>query len=149
MEPVEIAQLRTMYIFSPPEGKSWGLTYGSLEAKLRERNPDEFIRIDDGSGGPVIGSSMHFGITLDDDQLEDIALLAPEGGVSVLDCTAGSAAGFAMWLRADVLPEGMGVMFNTEWGLEADLPDAPVPDATRPRIATVFMEHLAATGGLD
>lgn len=149
MEPVEIARLRTMYIFSPPEGKSWGLTYASLAAKLRERNPDEFIRIDGGSGGPVIGSSMHFGITVDDEHLEGMALLAPEGGVSVLDCTAGSAARFAIWLRTGVLPEGMAVMFNTEWGLEADLPDAPVPDATRPRIATVFMEHLAETGGLD
>lgn len=90
MEPEEIAQLRTMYIFSPPAGESWGLTYESLEAKLRQRNPDEFIRVDDGSDGPVRGSSMHFGITLGDEQLEGMTLLSPEG-VAVLDCTTGSA----------------------------------------------------------
>nr|WP_269785826.1 hypothetical protein [Streptomyces antimycoticus] len=40
-------------------------------------------------------------------------------------------------------------MFNTEWGLEAELPDTPVPEATRPRIAATFMEHLKNTGELD
>ncbi|KUL23272.1 hypothetical protein [Streptomyces regalis] len=148
MEPEEIAQLRTMYIFSPPAREGWGLTYESLEAKLRQRNPDEFIRVDDGSDGPVRGSSMHFGITLDDEQLEGMALLSPEG-VSVLDCTTGSAARFALWLKTDVVPTGMSIVFNTEWGLEAELPNTPVPDATRPRIATTFTEHLVATGDLD
>jgi hypothetical protein len=148
MEPDEIAELRTMYIFTPPDGLSWGLTYEGLEAVLRERNPDEFIRVDDGTDGPVHGSSMHFGITLDDEQLEGMALLSPEG-VSVKDCTAHAAATFVLWLRDHVVPPGMSVMFNTEWGTEADLPDAPVPDATRPRIAEVFTAHLVETGGLD
>ena len=40
MEPDEIAELRTMYIFTPPDGQSWGLTYECLEAVLRERNPE-------------------------------------------------------------------------------------------------------------
>ena len=147
MEPDEIAELRTMYVFTPPDGQSWGLTYEGLEAKLRERNPEEFVRVNDGSGGPVRGSSMHFGITLDDEQLEAMALLSPEG-VSVLDCTAHSAARFALWLRNTVLPGGTVVMFNTEWGLEADLPSTPVPDATRPRIAAAFVAHLEETGDL-
>ncbi|MEV7159610.1 hypothetical protein [Streptomyces misionensis] len=148
MEPEQIAELRTMYVFTPPNGQSWGLTYEGLESLLRERNPDEFIRVDDGADGPVSGSSMHFGITLDDEQLEGMALLSPEG-VSVKDCTAHSAARFALWLRSVVVPAGMAVVFNTEWGLEAGLQDAPVPDATRPRIAAAFMEHLVQTGDLD
>lgn len=148
MEPDEIAELRTMYIFAPPAGQSWGLTYERLEAVLRERNPGEFVRVDEGTDGPVQGSSMHFGITLDDEQLEGMALLSPEG-VSVKDCTVGSAARFVVWLRNNVVPTGMAVMFNTEWGTEAELPDTAVPDATRPRIAAAFMEHLVATGDLD
>ncbi|WP_055557806.1 hypothetical protein [Streptomyces sp. NBRC 110028] len=147
MEPEEIAELRTMYIFSPPEGQSWGLSYEGLEALLRERNPEEFIRIDDGSDGPVSGSSMHFGITLDDEELEGMALLAPEG-VSIMDCTVHTAAAFAVWLSNNVLPTGMAVAFNTEWGLEAELSDTLVPEAPRPRIAAAFMEHLKATGEL-
>ncbi|WP_425245371.1 hypothetical protein [Streptomyces sp. NEAU-NA10] len=148
MEPEEIAALRTMYIFTPPDGQSWGLTYEGLEAVLRERNPDEFIRVDDGTDGPIGGSSMHFGITLDEEQLEGMALLSPEG-VSVKDCTAQSAATFVLWLRNNVVPAGMAVMFNTEWGAEADLPDTLVPDATRPRITAAFVAHLVETGDLD
>ncbi|CDR07470.1 hypothetical protein [Streptomyces iranensis] len=148
MEPEERAELRTMYIFSPSEGQSWRLTYEGLEALLRERDPEEFIRVDDGSDGPVSGSSMHFGITLDDEELEGMALLAPEG-VSVKDCTVHTAAAFAIWLSNNVVPTGVAVTFNTEWGLEAELPDTPVPEATRPRIAATFMEHLKDTGELD
>ncbi|MFE3858771.1 hypothetical protein ACFXPN_47580 [Streptomyces griseorubiginosus] len=148
MEPEEIAQLRTMYVFTPPDGQSWGLTYEGLAATLRERSPEEFIRIDDGVDGPVTGSSMHFGITLNDEQLEGMALLSPEG-VSVMDCTAGSAAGFVLWLKAGVVPEGASVTFNTQWGLEEDHPDTLLPDADRSGIADAFMEHLVETGGLD
>lgn len=148
MEPEEIAELRTMYVFTSPKGQSWGLTYEGLEAKLRERNPDEFIGIEDGADGPVRGSSMHFGITLDDEQLEGMALLSPEG-VSVLDSNAHLAATFVRWLRDNMVPSGMGVMFNTEWGLEAGVPPVPVPDAPRPRIVAAFVEHLEETGGLD
>ncbi|GGZ92999.1 hypothetical protein [Streptomyces bluensis] len=148
MEPEEIAELRTMYIFTPPGGQSWGLTYESLEAKLRERNPDEFIRIDAGTDGPVKGSSMHFGITLDDEQLEGMALLSPEG-MSVQDCTASSAATFAVWLRNNVAPEGTAINFNTEWGMQSEVPDTPVPTTSEPELADLFIAHIAQTGGLD
>ncbi|WP_405591885.1 hypothetical protein [Streptomyces sp. NBC_01092] len=146
MEPEEIAELRTMYVFTPAEGQSWGLTFESLEDKLRERNPDEFTRID--AEGPVRGSSMHFGITLGDEQLEGLARLSSEG-VAVLDCNAHLAAEFALWLRDCVVPTGMTVMFNTEWGLLDDLPPTPVPDAPRPRIVAAFVTHIEETGGLD
>ncbi|MFG2814754.1 hypothetical protein [Streptomyces sp. NPDC048410] len=148
MEPENIARLRTMYIFTPPPGQTWGLAYARLEALLRQRNPGEFVRVDDGDEGPVRGSAMHFGITLDGERLEGMALLAPEG-VSVQGCTVGEAAAFVLWLRDEVVPAGSGVVFNTEWGLEAGLADAVVPDATRPRIAAAFVAHLEETGELD
>ncbi|MEV0737822.1 hypothetical protein AB0I51_18025 [Streptomyces sp. NPDC050549] len=37
-------------------------------------------------------------------------------------------------------------MFNTEWGLEAELPPTPVPGGNRPRVAAAFVAHL---GGRD
>jgi hypothetical protein len=52
-------------------------------------------------------------------------------------------------LRDNVLPGGAGVMFNTEWGLEAGLPPTSVPDAARSRIAAAFVAHIEETGGLD
>ncbi|MFD6186099.1 hypothetical protein [Streptomyces goshikiensis] len=36
--------------------------------------------------------------------------------------------------------------FNTAWGLEGDLPDAAVPEVTRPRLVAAFLAHLEATG---
>ncbi|MBX7551794.1 hypothetical protein ABZX95_36235 [Streptomyces sp. NPDC004232] len=48
MKPEEIAELRAMFVFTPPQGQSWALTFEGLEARLRERNPDTFIRLDDG-----------------------------------------------------------------------------------------------------
>ncbi|MEU1090236.1 hypothetical protein ABZ401_26035 [Streptomyces sp. NPDC005892] len=148
MEPDEIAELRTMYIFIPPDGQTWNLTFPGLEAILRRREPDAFIRIDEGTHGPVTGTSMDFEITLDDELLEGMALLSPEG-VTVKDATARSAATFALWLRNNAVPAGMAMVFNTAWGVEDDLPDTPVPDATRPRIAAAFMAHLVEAGDLD
>ncbi|EGX57981.1 hypothetical protein SZN_20017 [Streptomyces zinciresistens K42] len=147
MEPEEIAKLRTTYVFSPAGGETWGLTYEGLVAKLRDRSPEEYVRVDDGLGGPVTGSSMHFGIALGDERLDGMALMSPEG-LSVRDCAVGSAAVFARWLRAEVVPEGLAIMFNTSWGLEDGLPDALVPDAPPARIANAFAEHLVAAGDL-
>ena len=146
MEPAEIAELRTMYVFTPQEGRSWGLTFEDLGAKLRERDPDEFLRIE--AGGPIRGSSMHFGITLGDEQMEGLARLSSEG-VAVLDCNAHLAAEFALWLRERVVPTSMTVMFNTAWGLEDDMPPTPVPDAPRPDIVAALVAHIEETGGLD
>ncbi|MGW1053554.1 hypothetical protein [Streptomyces sp. NPDC001155] len=148
MEPEEVAELRTMFVFTPPQGQSWGLTFEGLEARLRERNPDTFIRVDDGGDGPVRGASMIFGITLDDEDLEGLASLEPEG-VSVLDCNAHLAARFALWLRNNVAPADTPVMFNTEWGIEEGIEHTLVPDATRPRIVAAFVAHIQETGGLD
>ncbi|MGV4988710.1 hypothetical protein ACVB8X_37625 [Streptomyces sp. NRAIS4] len=147
MEPEQIAELRTMYVFTPPHGQSWGLTFEGLAERLRERNPEEFIRVDDG-GGPIRGASMNFGITLDDEDLEGFALLNPEG-VSIFDCNAHLAARFALWLRNNVAPADVPVMFNTEWGIEEGLEPTLLPDATRPRIVAAFVQHIEETGGLD
>ncbi|MEU0005957.1 hypothetical protein ABZ079_17215 [Streptomyces sp. NPDC006314] len=103
MEPEEIAELRIMFVFTPPRGQSWELTFEGLEARLRERNPETFTRVDDGGIGPVCGASMVFGITFDDEDLEGLASLEPEG-VSVLDCNAHLAARFALWLRNNGAP---------------------------------------------
>ncbi|MCP9209974.1 hypothetical protein [Streptomyces cucumeris] len=144
MDASELAELRTMYIFTPAEGETWGLTYQNLEAKLRERNPNEFVRVQDDPGGPVPGTDMLFGITLGDDELEGMAQLSPEG-VAIKECSAHSAAAFVNWLRENVVPDGMALTFNTEWGLEEEVPDALVPDVPRPRLIAAFFAHLEQT----
>lgn len=70
----------------------------------------------------------------------------PSEGISVLDCTAQSAANFVGWLREHIVPDGMAMTFNTAWGLEEDLPDATVPDVTSPRLVADFLAHLEALG---
>jgi hypothetical protein len=89
---------------------------------------------------------MYFGITIDEEQLDGMAKPSSEG-VALEDCTALVAAEFVRWLRGTIVPEGMAMTFNTEWGLEARLPDALVPDAPRPRLVATFLAHLVATGG--
>ncbi|MFB7031787.1 MULTISPECIES: hypothetical protein [unclassified Streptomyces] len=148
MDASELAELRTMYIFGPTEDSTWGLTHEEIEAKLRERDTDTFIRIDEGTEGPVRGSVLHFGITVGEEDLEGMAKLSPEG-IVVEDCTAHTAAEFTPWLRDSVLPDGSSITFNTEWGLEADLPYALVPYVPRPRLVATFLAHLEATGSLD
>ncbi|MFF2569978.1 hypothetical protein [Streptomyces sp. NPDC058084] len=148
MDASELAELRTMYVFEPAEGSTWGLTYEGIESRLRERKTDTFIRIDEGDEGPVHGSVMHFGITVGEEELEGMAKLSPEG-IAVEDCTALAAAEFVKWLWGKIVPDGSGITFNTEWGLEADLPDALVPRVPRPRLVAAFLAHLEATGGLD
>ncbi|MFD8372318.1 hypothetical protein ACFV2Z_16365 [Streptomyces sp. NPDC059688] len=147
MEPEEIAELRTMFVFTPPRGQSW-VTFEGFEARLRTRNPDAFIRIDDEGDGPVRGSSMIFGITFDDETLEGFASLQPEG-VAIRECNAHMAARVALWLRNNVAPADVPVMFNTDWGIEEGLEPTLVPDATRPRIVTALVQHVEETGGLD
>ncbi|ROQ96864.1 hypothetical protein EDE04_3335 [Streptomyces sp. 2132.2] len=143
MDASQLAELRTMYVFTPMEGQTWGLTYDSLKARLLERDPDEFIRIQE--GGAIRGSTMHYGITLEGEELEGYARVQPEG-ISILDSTVQAAANFVAWLREHVVPEGVAMTFNTVWGLEEDLPDVPIPEVTRPRLVAAFLAHLEATG---
>ncbi|MFG2115573.1 hypothetical protein ACGFRB_23585 [Streptomyces sp. NPDC048718] len=143
MDASELAELRTMYIFGPAEGSTWGLTYEVLERKLRERDADAFVRIDE--GGPIRGSVMHFGITVGEEVLEGMAKLSPDG-IAIEDCTALAAAEVVRWLRGSIVPAGTSITFTTEWGLEADMPEELVPDVPRPRLVATFFAHLEATG---
>ncbi|MCX4820266.1 hypothetical protein OG883_10180 [Streptomyces sp. NBC_01142] len=148
MEAAELAELRTTYIFTPIEGDTWGLTYELVETRLRERDPDAFVRLQADQDGPVRGSALYFGFTLGEEKLEGTSKLAFEG-ISLEHCTAHAAAEFVRWLGNHIVPEGRAITFNTEWGLEAGLPDTAVPDVPRPRIVASFLAHLEATGFLD
>ncbi|MFJ4775850.1 hypothetical protein [Streptomyces sp. NPDC088762] len=145
MNPSDLAELRTMYVFSPVDGESWELTFEGFRSRLLARNPGEFLRVDEGKAGPVRGSTLHFGITFGDEVLEGFVALAPEG-VAITDCTALEAANFLVWLRNEVVPQDKAITFNTEWGIESQVQDATVPEVTRPRLVTAFLAHLEATG---
>ncbi|WP_432014276.1 hypothetical protein [Streptomyces cucumeris] len=147
VDACELAELRTMYVFTPTADGTWGFTFQALEDKLRERNPDEFIHVR--PGGQVRGTWMGFGITFNDESLEGTARLSPDGvtvdGVSIQDCPAHTAADVASWLRQHLLTSGVSMTFNTEWGLEDGLPDAPVPDAPHAHLVSTFLAHLERT----
>ncbi|MFI7337057.1 hypothetical protein ACIBUY_03855 [Streptomyces sp. NPDC050085] len=149
MQASELAELRTMYIFSPPPGQTWGLTYSALKDRLLERDPDSFIQVEDPRSEPLLGGrAMHFGITLSDEALEGVAKLDPEG-IALNDGTAALAAEFSQWLRDQIVPQGQSITFNTEWGWESDVADALVPEASQDEVVEQFIAHLVATGDLD
>ncbi|MFP8887026.1 hypothetical protein [Streptomyces mangrovi] len=145
METSELAELRTMFIFTPPQGSTWNLVLEDFAARLRERTPDEFVRIDENPQGPgARGPSMSFGFTLQDGAVEGFVLTTPEGA-AVTNVTAQEAAEFAMWLRNHVVPNGAPMMVNTEWGVEDDVPEALVPDVPRPSLVAALLSHLEET----
>ncbi|WP_019547868.1 hypothetical protein [Streptomyces sulphureus] len=138
-----------MYVFGPADGQSWGLTFDGLSTALRARTPEEFVRIDEEPQGPAPGGpSMLFGFTLEGETLEGIAAEKPEGA-SLLDSTTETAADFALWLRENIAPAGSAMVFNTEWGLEEDLPDTHLPEESREAMIAAFVQHLEDTGNLD
>ncbi|MFD8789923.1 hypothetical protein [Streptomyces vinaceus] len=145
MNPSGLAELRTMYVFTPNDGETWGLTFDGFRANLLARDPAAFLQVDEGGTGPVRNTSLQFGVTFGDEELEGFALLSPEG-VAVKNCTAQEATSFVVWLRDQVVPQNKAVTFNTEWGIEEDAPDEPVPDLTRPRLVAAFLAHLEALG---
>jgi len=49
--------LRTLYVFTPPEGQTWGLTFERLKDVLLERDPDEFIKVEEGGDRSARGPS--------------------------------------------------------------------------------------------
>ncbi|MFB7786800.1 hypothetical protein ACFC1D_29340 [Streptomyces vinaceus] len=145
MNPSGLAELRTMYVFTPNDGETWALTFDGFKAYLLARDPAAFLQVDEGGTGPVRTTSLQFGVTFGDEELEGFALLSPEG-VAVKNCTAQEAASFVVWLRDQVVPQNKAVTFNTEWGIEEDAPDEPVPGLTRPRLVAAFLAHLEALG---
>ncbi|WP_405942031.1 hypothetical protein [Streptomyces sp. NBC_00207] len=145
MDPSDLVELRTMYVFSPAEGETWGLAFDGFGSHLLARNPDEFLRLDEGRTGAVRRASLHFGITCDDEALEGFAVLMPTG-VAIKDCTARAAADFVEWLRDAVVPQDKTITFNTEWGIEGQIPDSPVPEGPRPRLVASFLAHLESLG---
>ncbi|MFE2426899.1 hypothetical protein ACFXJ5_09120 [Streptomyces sp. NPDC059373] len=132
-----------MFILTAPDGGDWGMTLDSFADALRERNPDEFIKVWEDEPGPGPSSpSLSFGITLGDEDFEGIALTAPQGA-SVKDCTAAHAAEFAQWLRERIVPASAEITFNTEAGMEWELPDVTLPNAPAEELRDVFLSHLA------
>ena len=150
MKESEVAQLRTMYVFTPPGGRDWNLSMEAMADRLCERNRDEFIRIEDSTEDPAPGSGsrLHFGITLLDEDMEGFGKEDPQG-IALRDSTARLAAEFVFWLRLSVVPAHAKIEFNTEWGIEEDLPDATVPEGSVEELTETFLDHIVATGGLD
>lgn len=143
LPPTPLEEIRVMFILTAPEGGGWGMTLDSFAEALRERNPDEFIKVWDDEPGPgPRGPSLSFGITLGDEDFEGIALTTPQGA-SIKDCTAAHAAEFAQWLRQRIVPDTAEITFNTEAGMEWELPDVVLPDAPAEELQSLFLVHLA------
>ncbi|MFF4520471.1 hypothetical protein [Streptomyces bluensis] len=149
MERSELEKLETLFIFTPPPGSTWDLTFTRLKELLLALDPEAFTRTEDPRDDlPGGGPFMFFEAALGDDDIEGMAKRDPEG-VAVQNCTVPRAAEFVEWLRASVVPQGGVITFNTEWGLESGLPDALVPTASEAELVDLFLTHIVQTGGLE
>lgn len=149
MERSELEKLETLFVFTPTQDSTWGLTFAGLRQALLDLDPDAFIRTEDPRADvPGGGPFMFFEAALGGEDIEGMAKLDPEG-VAVQSCTAHRAAEFVQWLRTAVVPQGDAISFNTEWGMESDLPDAVVPTAPEADLVQLFRDHIAQTDGLD
>jgi len=142
--PPALEEIRVMFILTVPDDGDWGMTLDSFAAALRERNPDEFIKVWDHESGPGPRvPSLQFGITLGCEDFEGTALTSPQGA-SIKGCTASHAAQFAQWLRERIVPASEDITFNTEAGMEWGLPDVTLPNAPADELQSFFLAHLAA-----
>ncbi|MFG2598348.1 hypothetical protein [Streptomyces sp. NPDC048462] len=149
MKKSDLEELETLYIFTPSPGDTWGLTFTHLKQHLLEADPEAFIRVEDPRDGNSLGNSfMFFEFTLEGKEIEGMSKIAPEG-VAAQNCTARQAADFVKWLRTSVAPSGHNITFNTEWGLESEIPDTDVPIAEKSELTDLFLAHIVETGGLE
>lgn len=149
MDRTELEELETLFVFTPSPGDTWRLTSDRLRQQLLRTDPEAFIRVEDPRDRIPSGNSfLFFEFTLDGHGIEGMSRLVPEG-VAAQNCTAPQAAVFVRWLRACVVPPGHAITFNTEWGLESEIPDATVPMVANSQLLDLFLAHIAETGGLD
>ncbi|OKK24831.1 hypothetical protein AMK09_01090 [Streptomyces sp. CB02488] len=149
MKNFDLEELETLFIFAPSPGDTWGLTFTHLKQRLLEANPEVFIRVEDPRDGNSPGDSfMFFEFTLEGKELEGMAKISPEG-VAAQNCTAQQAADFVEWLRTSAIPPGHTITFNTEWGVESEIPDADVPITEKSQLIELFLAHIVETGGLE
>ncbi|MFF3172929.1 hypothetical protein ACFVQ0_09920 [Streptomyces sp. NPDC057900] len=149
MENSDLEELETLFIFTPSPGDTWGLTFTRLKQHLLEADPEVFIRVEDPRDGNSLGDSfMFFEFTLEGKELEGMSKVSPEG-VAAQNCTAGQAADFVTWLSTSVIPPGHTITFNTEWGMESEIPDADVPITEKSQLIELFLAHIVETGGLE
>ncbi|QPP09874.1 hypothetical protein G4Z16_29560 [Streptomyces bathyalis] len=150
MDPAIIAQQRVMYLFCPAEGNSWGLTFDGFTTALRERTPEEFVRVREpppADPAPPRSPRLAFGFTIGDEILEGFAKEQPEGA-AILDSDAHSAAEFALWMCNCVVPSGLSVTFITEWGIMEGLPFTLLSADSRDAMVAAFVDHIESTGYL-
>lgn len=141
------------WIFTPPEGGTWGMSFASFAQALRAREPEAFLGMEPaeqldvpGASAPLrLSASLDFGITLDGSIVEGVAKERAEG-VAIDDATAGQAAEFTEWLRAAIVPRGASVTCNTRHGIESDLPDLLVDGLDRDALVRALLEHLGHDG---
>ncbi|MFJ3588353.1 hypothetical protein ACIQUY_08625 [Streptomyces sp. NPDC090231] len=149
MKNFDLEELETLFIFAPSPGDTWGLTFTHLKQRLLEANPEVFIRVEDPRDGNSPGDSfMFFEFTLEGKELEGMAKISPEG-VAAQNCTAQQAADFVECLRTSAIPPGHTITFNTEWGVESEIPDADVPITEKSQLIELFLAHIVETGGLE
>jgi hypothetical protein len=135
----------TTYLFVPPPDRphAWSLDLTAFEAAVREGFPS--------GGGQLRQAGSHnerlvFGATTDDGLTFDgNASVYGRDCVALHDGTPTEVARFVVWLRAAVVPEGVGIWFTSRDAVEAGLDEREwqIPDgAGREAVAEALRQHF-------
>jgi hypothetical protein len=135
----------TMYLFVPPPGAdhAWGLDLTAFEAAVREGFPSG-----DGSLRDTKGPDQRFAFaatTEDGLTFQGHADVYARDCVALYDGTPTEVARFVVWLRAAVVPEGVGIWFTSRDAVEAGLDEREwqIPDgAGREAVAEALRQHF-------
>ncbi|MEU8567145.1 hypothetical protein AB0C51_02090 [Streptomyces pathocidini] len=141
MADVPASEFETVFGFATPQRvpRGWDLSFDTFTEALRARDPEAFARR---RVSPLNGESLLIGFSLPDTILEVIVKVDPDG-VVLMESTAAQAAGFAVWLRDNVVPEGAEVEFNVRPAVEAGLPNRPLPTGDASAVEEALLAYVS------
>ncbi|GAB2787624.1 hypothetical protein [Streptomyces daliensis] len=135
-------EVQELFIFTPCEGDSWGVTFEKFTRALEHRTPGEFsLAVDEPEGVLPASRRLRFGFTLDDAGIEGFFKEEPEGA-ALRAVTCHEAARFAEWLAEKIIPPGGSLAFTTRVNEEYGLGEEEILHRAAPEIESQLLEHV-------
>ncbi len=115
------------FVFAAPEAEphAWALSYGHVEEALNRTDPRARFTLRTSPLRHTTYASYRAAFPFG--RFEGTASPDPDYMTLAL-ATLDTAAGFAAWLRTDIVPPGAAIKFNYLAGIESGIPPGTIPD---------------------